>query len=145
MNFWLDFFVPAARNTNKSSQTCLIGSRKGSNCITQEIWCSHRGEVLTPEPGDVLLQSSVSHAAGVKVSPLKAKVWIGVILCLADVLLTHRLSVPRPWDVDRRRVEVGHGADESVFNTELHVALGVELCGRRDCGQISQRYEITLH
>lgn len=62
--------------------------------------------MLTPEPGDVLLQSSVSHAAGVNVSPLrtevqvgektKAKVWIGVILRLADVLLTHRLSVPRP-------------------------------------------------
>lgn len=74
--------------------------------------------LLTPEPGDVLLKSSVSNGAGVNVSLLrtegqvgedaKAEVGVGVILRLADVLLAHRLAVPRPGDIHRRRVEVGH-------------------------------------
>lgn len=83
------------------------------------------------------------HAAGVDVALLRsevqvgrdaeAEVAVGVILSLADLTVVHQLPVPGPRDVDRRRMEVVHEADECVGDIEFHVLLGVDHGGGTDC------------
>lgn len=81
-----------------------IGPIQFSDIVRKNVKFSEKG--LTPEPGDSLLQTLVSHSAGVVVSLLrtevqvgedvKAQVWIGVILSLTDVQITRSFSVSRP-------------------------------------------------